>query len=205
MSIEINVKGMSREVKKKNNLHRIELRRSVAQYLDLVRLNSAEEQIIANTTGTLNPYNASKKQPSTPGRLTSRTGKLRWTLRQKLAQNPEIYWSGMKRKIAKLDLPVLALTVRDKGPKGVLTHVEGSLKVKSTGKISMSGRMSNRGSKSVGWMPKENSGSMRMRYVWNYAALKGTGRRNFIDPAAKATLRKLNHIFDTNVSTNWSK
>jgi len=59
--------------------HRKNMQEGIAKALSLTRMRAAD-RIIENTTPTRNPYGARKLQPSTSGRLTSRTGKLKLML-----------------------------------------------------------------------------------------------------------------------------
>ncbi len=197
---------MSKELKEKNKEYIRGLRTSVARILDLTRQIAAEEMIIKNSTGSISPSKATALQPSTPGRLTSRTGKLAWSVRQKIAANPETFWEGFNRKLAKIDLPVMKGNVRTKGNRKIVDFVDGSLSLKRAGQVTMSGRLSNRGAKSVGYMPKETGQTMRMRYIWEFASLKGSGgKRQFMDPAAKIAMRKFNSVFDVWAGKVWSR
>ena len=56
--------------------HRIAIQESLAYALSEAR-RLAGENLIENTTGTINPYAARKKQPSVSGKLTNRTSKLK--------------------------------------------------------------------------------------------------------------------------------
>jgi len=63
-------------VKKLIKRYRIGMNLAIAISIDNIRARAARSFIIPNKTGTRNPYEATKKQPSDSTRLTSRTGKL---------------------------------------------------------------------------------------------------------------------------------
>jgi len=81
--------------------HRIAVQQGLATSMTQARIKAAD-YLIPNTTGFVNPYIARKKQPSTPGRLTSRTNKLHYMLMNKAsASNPLRSWTGFGNKLAK--------------------------------------------------------------------------------------------------------
>lgn len=81
--------------------HRIALQMGIAAAMTKTRV-LASYYIIPNYTGTVHPYYAAKKQPPTPGRLTSRTGKLKFMVGH-LANpySPLRHWHGFGKKLVK--------------------------------------------------------------------------------------------------------
>jgi len=97
-------------VKKLIRRYRKEMRDSVAVAIDNIRFR-ASKHIIPNTTGTRNPYKATKKQPSHPSKLTERTGKLIQMLTQDAAPAGSA-WTDHGTKSRKLRTDAFQGTVK---------------------------------------------------------------------------------------------
>jgi len=78
-----------RNIKREKKLIRRVIQIEIAKWLDTVKVG-AKKELIQNASGSRVPYIARKKQPSTGGKLTSRTGKLRYML----GEEPIGSWSG---------------------------------------------------------------------------------------------------------------
>ena len=70
----------------------------ITKYLGEVKYDSAKE-ILAGPTG-LSPYASAKKQPPVAGRLTRRSGRLQWMLRE---DGRNLTWKGFGNKVVKVD------------------------------------------------------------------------------------------------------
>ena len=81
--------------------HQIAMQMGIAAALTRTRLR-AEEYVIPNTTTYVNTRWARKEQASTPGRLTSRTGKLKYMLRHKASSGNLLKnWKGFGNILVK--------------------------------------------------------------------------------------------------------
>ena len=81
--------------------HNAAMQMGIAMTLTKTRLD-AEKHVIPNTTPYVNPRWARRKQPSTPGRLTSRTGKLKYMLRNKASYSNLLKeWKGFGHILVK--------------------------------------------------------------------------------------------------------
>jgi len=129
-----------------------------------------------------NPRWARKLQPSVPGKLTSRTEKLRMSLEEK-ADTPFFnnFTYTRTERIAKLKTSTTTLTVRHtkKGKGSGTIHAE---------KNYLAGFARNR----YGGMPIETMTTMRIRYMWELgrAGIRGQ-KRPFLNPAANKLQKRL--------------
>ena len=177
MSIRINAREVGLDVSRERKKYIVTLKKSLVRTINDIRKRAADVEILPNTSGVLNQSAATRKQPSTAGRLTSREGKLSWSLKQKLKTN----WEGYNKKLTKLDLDMLKLQVKTNGNKDVFDFVSGSIRLKSASQINLSGRLTSQ----YKGMRKGTPLTMRMRYIWEYASLDGNGKRPFLEPAAR--------------------
>ena len=200
-----------RENKKRQKKYKMAVQHSLALYMDLVRTTAARDFIIDNTTGFLNPFMARKVQPAHPTKLTSRTGKLRWALREKASKDPTREWKGFGRKTVKLDTAALKLLVRVVESGGADSYL-GTMRISInylTGPLTSvgtaptfddAGKEKTKGFKPK-WMPRETKQTIRARF-FHELGIRGR-RRQFIDPAARMVLRKLDNVIDTRIGKIW--
>jgi len=168
-----------KELKRRRVAFRKTMQVRMGLFIDLVRREAADLEMIKNTTGTRNPSVARKKQPATPGRLTNRTGKLKHMLKEDTYGG----WSGRGRITYKKDTSALKLLVKvirvndvDKGfVATVRVHISSIPSV-----------LSDTGGKGYR-MPIESKKTLRMRFNWETRS----GKRPYMDPAAKRNLVKM--------------
>lgn len=169
--VTTNAREVVREFKQISKDYTIKIQQALSEIIDDIRKEAAEVHIIPNDTGQLNPYRARKKQPSTDGRLTSRTGKLKYMLLHKIDKNN---WKGFGKTLVKHDSSGLKGQIRRKRINVAEEHYEGTLRVW----VTMDGRLT---STYMG-MPTESTRTLAMRFMWEYR----NPRRPFIEPAAKS-------------------
>ena len=154
--MRIEIKHTQEEIKKFKNKQK-ELARKIqitlAKFLDIIRADAADE-MIPNITGTPNPYQAKRIQPSIAGRLTSRTGKWAELLRQRTDGTG--YLGG---RIFKKFTGGFASRVRDLKGK----HINFTATITSDANMALlPGRTLSRGGKGR-LMPKENKDTLDAR------------------------------------------
>jgi hypothetical protein len=140
--------------------HRIAVQQGLATSMTQARIKAAEH-LIPNTTGFVNPYRARKKQPSTPGRLTSRTNKLHYMLMNRASlSNPLGHWIGFGNKLAKERSVSLMGQIR---ATDITSKTESYI---ATYKVNILGDShlwdTHRGK------PRESIRTLVMRYMWEY-------------------------------------
>jgi len=97
-----NYREVSKDLDKAIKRYRYLTQLDTATLLEIARAKASDE-IIPNTTGSRNPYYARKVQPPTTGKLTSRTGKLKYMMEDKSnPSNIKKYWKGFGKNIAKV-------------------------------------------------------------------------------------------------------
>ena len=211
-SVKLDTKAVQAELKKKQIEYTRSMQISIAQYLDLARITAADDFILNNRTGLLNPFMSRKRQPSHPRLLTSRTGKLRWALKEKAEKDSSKNWGGTG-KLYKLNTAALNLLVR-RAPTGKKDDYQGTSRISinympsrltsvgTAAKLGDDGKQETRGFKK-NWMPRETRQTMRARFFWEIG-VRGK-KRQFLDPAARQVFRKLNSIIDTKVGQVWAE
>lgn len=142
---------------------------TIANYLDTVREGAYKQEIIASKyPSILNPRYLRKKQPSTPNRLTSRTGKMVYMMK-KIVSPWKMTDGGMVMKTA-------GLIIRVSKKKGMnVMEFEGTMRPQ----ITMDGRLSSIGKR----MPKETLRTLTLRFYWE-TGIRGQ-KRQFLYPQAR--------------------
>lgn len=148
------------------------MKRSLAFAISDTRKRSAKE-LIPNRTGSYNPYQARRLQPAMPGKLTSRTGKLKYMLKYG-TDKPKNYWGK----------PTKNKLYREKkyaGLQGLIRRLDGDKEniynAKLRVKINPSARML---FKTNFGMPKETNRTLAVRFNWdNPAGIRGESRPFF--------------------------
>lgn len=174
--------------------------RGIASTLTQIRLDAIKE-IIPNTTGIKNPYRARNKQPCTPGKLTERTGKLNYMLRQRANKaNPTKYWTGFGKKLVRHKSAGIEGMIRRYDYGDYRESYRGTLRVS----INMNSRLSftgwgKRGSRDK--MPRESPKTLALRFKHDYSptGIRTSERRPFISPAAQKN--KIN--FEKEFQVRW--
>lgn len=173
VNVNLNAKKAIKVLKSTNKKYRYPMQNAIGELMDEIRLKAAEDEIIANTTDSINPYKARKLQPSTPGRLTSRTGKLVWALKQS-TQYPGLGFAGNLRKKKKTAL------FEETIARDVKSRIE-EYKAVIRFSFTSHGRLLSKGQRSVEdkRMPEEDERSFYFRVLWEKRG------RPFLEPAAK--------------------
>ena len=142
---------------------------TIANYLDAVREGAYKEEIIPSKyPNNFNPKWLSRKQPSTPDRLTSRTGKMAYMMKH-VVSNWKTTEGGMVMKTSGL----LIRVTRKKG--GSVEEFEGTMRPN----ITMDGRLSSTGRK----MPRETTRTLTLRFYWE-TGIRGQ-KRPYLFPQAE--------------------
>ncbi len=177
--ISLEYKTTVKELKQLNEEYRNEFQELIASYLDEVRYRTGSEELIGNTTGFINPYMARKKQPSTSGRMTSRTGKFKLMLQHRAKP----YGSGFKGNLRRVKSTMaLDLVVSRKG-KDKLEQYSGTIRYNFKGH----GRLTSTGSDKFRpkMMPKETRETLYMRFLKDKRSVKGDPPRPTISKKAQ--------------------
>ena len=161
MKFELRDHGMPTlmSIKKISRYHREVIQQGLATAMTLTR-KAAAEHLIPNITGFVNPYIARKKQPSIPGRLTSRTNKLHYMLMNKVSSsNPLRSWIGFGNRLVKEKSVGLMGQIRSIGTGDKESY-------RATYRIGIS-------SDSHLWdtyrgKPQESIRTLTMRFIWEY-------------------------------------
>jgi hypothetical protein len=150
--------------------HKKAMQKGIASAMVKTRLRAAK-YLIPNTTSFKNPYKARKEQASTPGRLTSRTGKLKYMLEGKrIDLQPLRRWKGLGNKLYKERTPGLLGQVRTIKTAKNYYSFEGTYRVK----ISNDQRLFSTRSK----MPQESTRTLAIRFNWE-TGIRGKSRPIF--------------------------
>jgi len=175
VDITLETKGVLKSLKQVRKESRVGFQESIGYSLTRARLR-ASEYIIKNTTGTFNPSQAYKKQPSTPGRLTSRTGKLAYMLKQGASvSNPLKSWKNVGNILLKEDTVGLKGLVRaQRDVTGSESYI-GSYRIfiRGNGVTERSGHIPGKG-----YMPKATKQQLRLRFMWELG-IRGEKRAFF--------------------------
>lgn len=170
--------------------HRIAIQKGIAAALTKTRFR-AEEHIIKSTarfkSGNImyNPRWARAQQPTTPGRLTSRTGKLKYMLRNMVSMgNPLRGWVGFGKTLAKQKSIAFLSQVRAiKTALGYESYV-GTIRVYISGHPTLF--------ETTRGQPQESLKTLAVRFQWEYG-IRGE-RRPIFAPVRRQTdfdMRKL--------------
>ena len=172
------------------NQNRKEILRAIGTYLDMSRANASRE-IIPNVTGTRNPYHARKKQPSTPGKLTERTGNLQQMLEDDMGAAWKVTANTARKKTSALE----GLVKIESGKNTKLERYVGTLRVNVTDAALSKAKtftsklynvLENRRSKIVF---RETKQKLFMRFK-HETGLRGE-KRQFLAPGARKALDPL--------------
>lgn len=194
--VSLKSKAAIKKIKKINREYRPEFQEVIQIMLDEIRFD-AIRFIIPNSTGMLNPKQASMRQRSIAGKLTSRTGKLIFMLNHKAKPFGKGY-TGKRSKVKK--------TAGLK--ESVILQREGSKLEAYRGKVlfefSNHGRLMSLGSKQITMvrgkpvrekqMPRESSSTLFFRFLHDRQGLKGQGKRPFLTPAARENKRTMTSL-----------
>lgn len=176
----LNAKIAVKELQKRRKALRAEIQEKMGSFMDFVRADAADKEIISNSTGHRNPWKARKLQPSVPGRLTSRTGKMKHLLKQDLGTP----WNGRGRLTYKKDTSAFKMLVR------VVRVKEADKDFLATIRVYISdipSAVAETGDK--GWrMPVETKLTLKMRFIWE---TRQGNKRPYMAPSAKRNLQKL--------------
>lgn len=185
--------------------HREAIQRGMAIALSNTR-RRAGERIIENTTGTLNPYRARKKQPSTDGRLTSRTGKLKYMLEYGLSSSdPLKSWGDIKGDKVLKEKDNISL----KGQIKTIASLAGADTKSATRayesyrgtyrtNIQANGRLFS----TYGGMPQETVRTLAIRFNWE-TGIRGQ-RRPIFAPVVKLSEFDMTNEIKKKNATIWS-
>ena len=178
------VKRTLKDIRKRKKKYRVAMQMRIGHWMDLVR-KYAKKEIISNTTGHRNPHKARRKQPSTSGRLTSRTGKLRHMLGEQIMGG----WRGKGKLLYRKQTPSFKMQVRTLKEGKKDKSFVGTTKVYLS---SMDSFLLSTGGKN--WrMPIESKKTLRMRFNWETRM----GKRPFMRPSALRNMAKLKRWLKT--------
>lgn len=178
--------------------HRINIQKAMAISMINTR-RRAHDYIIPNKAFNKygrkirNPRGAAYRQHTTPGRLTSRTGKIRYMLRNKLGGSSLRGWKGWGRINVKHKSIALLTQIKAERLTGKTERYIGTVRVKIA-------RMDAYLSSTSGGRPRESLRTLAVRFNWE-TGIRGQ-RRPFFEPASKATLfdmRRLVRQKDANI------
>lgn len=167
--------------------HRIAVQKAMAESMTRTRVK-AEEYIIPNTAkysyGKLrgrtiySPRMARAIQPSVSGRLTSRTGKIKYMLRHSASiGNPLRGWGGWGRKLAKQRSVAFLSQVRAESTTLGMERYIGTIRVNVRGDSKLFDTTKGQ--------PPESLKTLAVRFQWEYG-IRGQKRPIFA-PVAKQT------------------
>lgn len=200
LSIEVinlkeNLKALDKikEDKEKNT------REAIAVVMTHTRYMAGEDPIlIADRTGETRTSKQRKKQPSVPGKLTSRTGKLKFMLQYKATgkfalTGDEILskWKGSKVLFKENTIALKGLIRTMYMKEG--TEYLGTYKVQVEPHHTLFRR--------YGGMPLETMRTLRMRFNWE-TGIRGSKRPVF-KPAAEGALTKLKRSMEARANIYW--
>ena len=187
-----------------------EMQESLAMFIDATRLTAADKFIIdSQFPSILNPRILSRRQKSQAGKLTSRTGKLRWMLKENANPlNPSAKWSPFGNRLTRNKTAMLANLIRYKkeGTSSRASGTQSEDEYEGTTRFKfhyMHQRMRNTGTpfgvNPFRWMPRETVKTLRFRFVHEFRG------REFIHPAARLMLRKLENKINRDIGRIWSR
>lgn len=174
----------SKELRKRQKDYRKRAQIVLGEFLDEVR-KGAIHSIIPNVTGETHPYYAKrgpKGQKSTPGKLTSRTGKMIWLLGEQFHKK----FTGVGGILYKKNTAAFKLQVRtirsQKVDRGFIATIRIYISYvpPQIRKID-SGRERK--------LPKESKLTLKMRFLWE-TGIRGN-KRIYMAPSAKRKFNKL--------------
>jgi len=176
----LNVKENLTEIRRIMKKHRIAIQKGIAIAMTNTR-KRAGDYILPNTSGILNPYFARKKEPVVPGRLRSRTGKLKLMLYSRTSpSNPLRDWKGFGNKIAKQKSIALQSFVRVQVISKTVETYEGTIRVQILGGDQRLFDVS-RG------QPQESLRTLAVRFNWEVPGGIRGQRRPFFEPVTRQT------------------
>jgi hypothetical protein len=201
MSIEvIGISEVQQSLKELQAEHDKNIKESIAITMVNTRYTAGESPVmIPNRTGTYNPRKARKKQPSVPGKITVRTGKLRYMLQHKtkgrmnlLDRNALRGWVGSGR-LYKEETVALKGLIRTLPLKTETEHI-GTYKVNVD---SGNGTLFSR----FGGAPQETLRTLRMRFLWE-TGIRGN-KRPFFAPAFRQTMDEAGKAMNLRTALYW--
>lgn len=168
---------------------------AIATWMDAVRYNAGNTELIQSKfPHILNPSVLKRLQKSTAGKLTVRTGKLKFMLTQWLKSSSDFgkHYSGTT--IYKMIGAGIAIRIRAIQT-GLSQAFVGEIRVE----ITQHGRLFSRGdTRSVNTrMPQENTRTLALRFNWDRSAIKGGGKRPFLTPASEKQYLNLRYLAES--------
>ncbi len=181
VAVKHNIKQVQAHNRAVMKLHRIAVQKGMAAALTRTRLR-AESYILDNDTGIRNPYMANKYQAPTPGRLTSRTGKLKYMLKYGAdLNNPLKSWKNFGSILCNEDTVALKGLIRAKRTSATTEQYVGTYRVS----VQRHGRLFSTGSKGRFSMPQESVKTLAMRFMWE-TGIRGQ-KRPIFEPVSDVT------------------
>jgi len=183
---EFEIRGIKKTqaaLKKRIKIYRGQTQEDLGEFLDFVR-NMAADEIMLKAPGST--YFERSKIPSKPGKLTSRTGRMRYLLKEKKGT-----WSGKGRVTYKKEtsaFKMMAKVVRvGKVDKGFVATIRVFIKT-IPHRVAWTGSGKRR-------MPYATKRTLKMRFSWEYRG------RPVLLPAAKMRLNRLRNQLQMNIDT----
>ncbi len=170
------VRAFNAESKRVMLDHRKAIQQSMATAMTKTRVR-ASKHIIPNDTSFANPYLARKNQPSTAGRLTSRTGKLAYMLKNRASlNNPLRHWRGFGKNIVKERSVALMGQIKAKAMTKTSLQFVGTYRVN----IQSNARLFD----TARGMPQESTRTLAVRFNWE-TGIRGSARPIFAPVASR--------------------
>lgn len=189
--VSSNLRQVNRDINRVKRSYRRAMQGSLAEMTNEIRMDAHDHFIIPNRTGIDNPYRARKAQPSKSGILTSRTGKLKYMLRNKVSKkNPTKGWKGFGNRLVKHKSAGLHGLIRQIGVGSIEERYRATLRVQISDdhKLYFTG-WGKRGGKDK--MPRESKRTLALRFMWDWGTKGVRGqRRPFITPAANSNKKE---------------
>lgn len=177
-----NIPKVSRALKKKQKLYKQGMQEDIGEFLDLVRRVAGEEIMIAPKGKT---FFERRKVRSTPGKLTVRTGRMRYLLKQDLKAS----WSGKGKILYKKNTSAFKMQARvikkNKVDSGFIATIRIYIS-NIPNKVSYIGSGRRK-------MPAVTKLTLKMRFSWEYRG------RPYLHPASVKKLNVLRYKIQSNI------
>lgn len=187
IQVKINSAQAKKDLDAINKQFRPAFQHAIGYWMDMVRDIAAKQQLIPNRTGYLNPYRARQAQPSTSGRLTNRTGKMKYMLAYDvIGGGYGLGYSGYSMILFRKRTKFLNIMVRATDRANVESY-EGTIRATIQAPDSYVFRRGNL-SDPYQRMPKETPDTLAKRFNWE------NKDRKYMEPAALSYSMNLNNI-----------
>lgn len=171
--ITVDAKAAKKALKDANNMYRPHMQLAIQEFLERTRLEAVKEIVPSRYPHIKNPNKLRKLQPCTPGKVTERTGKLIWALKEGAHPKGGGFSKG-NRTVKQTSMYEMMVS---RSLKTSLESYVGTIKFSFLGHPVLFDKSRE--------MPKETSQTFYFRAMWDKRGINGAERRKYLTSAAE--------------------